>query len=730
MADRTAGISYLWMALLAPIAPIAAAEGTTKVSIAEGRWHINGRVTYPGTKAEGLLMNVRMVNSTFEDSNGTTRPKDFDPDANTDQFIRQIPDYTNHGVRAFTLCLQGGHCGYEGPVNSAFTPDGSLRDSYLQRIRRVIEACDRNGAVVILGCYYQRQDQILKDEAAVRAGVVQAANWVKDSGFTNVMLEVANEFSHAGFDHRILKTADGEAELIALAKQTAPKLLVSTSGMGSGRLPDEVAKAADFLLIHFNSTPLGQIPARIADLRKFGKPIVCNEDDKVGADGAAAAQISVEGGASWGFMHSAVNQYFPLEFRGAADDPAVYTVLKRLTSTPNTSYFPPPDSSGGWRTLKDQAEIRRVARMDKGKLDEAFLFIQGSTKNGGLLVVRNGWLVYEDYFGLGHREATPNLASCGKSFTSIAIGMLLAEQPELFPDGLDQKVFTPTYFPPAAFPLSDPRKKDIKLGQLLAFTGGIRGNNPSYVKGQATTIDPVGPDGWQAKVEAFALGKQDGTYGNTPFSTATLWCNPGEGYSYASSSIHLASILLRHVTGTELQAYLDQRLAKPLGWKKWGYGYKNRPEVTHTPGGGGIALRATDMLRFGYLMLREGRWEDQQLVPAEYVRHCARASPYNVHYPYSLQFNVNTHGEVLEFPRDAFWKGGSGGHALYVVPSLDLVVWKLGGRDDQYSPANTGLPASPAPPAQVAARRTWKETVEKDTALRKTLQSVIESIVD
>lgn len=720
---------------------IRAAE-PIRVSIVDGQWQLNGELTCRGARAEGLLMNVRMVNATFEDANEMTRPKGFDAEANTDKFIEWIPAYVASGVRAFTLCLQGGHCGYEGAVNSAFTPDGSLRESYLRRVRRVIEACDRSGAAVILGCYYQRQDQLLKDEDALRAGVVNVVRWIKECAFTNVVLEIANEFAHAGFDHKILKHSQGEAELIALAKKTAPQLLVSTSGMGSGLLPDEVAKAADYLLIHFNTTKLADVPARIAALKKYGKPIVCNEDDKVGADGAKAAELCVAGGASWGFMHSAVNQYFPkLSFNGAADDPVVYAQLEKLTSPGAkagsetqfkrhvlTTYFPPPDSTGGWRTLKEGEEIRRVAGMDKKKLDEAFEFIKGSTKNGGLLVLRKGWLVYEDYFGLGHREATPNLASCGKSFTSIAVGILMAEQPDLYPEGLDQKVFTPAYFPPEAFPLSDPRKKDIKLGQLLAFTAGIRGNNPSYVNGKQTTIDPVGPDGWQAKVEAFALGKRDGVFGKTPFSTATLWCHPGEGYSYASSSIHLASIMLRHVAGMELQAYVEKHLARPLGWGRWGYGYKYATEVTHTPGGGGIALRATDMLRFGYLLLNEGRWNDEQIVPAEYVRLCARKSLYNPHYPYSLQFNVNTDGDIPELPRDAFWKGGSGGHALYVVPSLDLVVWKLGGRDEQYSPNNTGLAPSPASQEQIIPRKTWKETVDKETAVRKTLQMVIESI--
>src|SRR5215831_16902845 len=180
-------------------------------------------------------MNVRMVNAVFEDANDKTRPKGFDPEANTEAFIKKIPDYVAGGVRAFTLNLQGGDPGYEGAVNSAFKPDGTLRASYLARVARVIAACDRHGAVVILGCYYQRQDQILKDEDAVRAGVVNVAKWIKGSAFTNVLLEIANEFDARGFDHRILKAPGGQVELIRLARRTAPGLLVSTSGLGYGR---------------------------------------------------------------------------------------------------------------------------------------------------------------------------------------------------------------------------------------------------------------------------------------------------------------------------------------------------------------------------------------------------------------------------------------------------------------------------------------------------------------
>jgi CubicO group peptidase (beta-lactamase class C family) len=298
------------------------------VTVKKDQWFLNDVVTYRGAKAEGRLMNVRMVNAVFED----TKRHEFDPGANTERFVKRVPEYVRHGVRAFTINLQGGVPGYEGAVNSAFDAEGNLRGAYLRRVRRVIEACDREGAVVILGCFYQRQDQVLKDEAAVRAGVANVAQWVKGCGFSNVGLEVANEFGHGGFDHRLLRTAAGQVELIGLAEKTHPGLLVSTSGPGDGTVPQEVARAADFLLVHFNDTKLEDMPARIKALQVFGKPVVCNEDAKVGAAGARAAAVCVAHGASWGLMAEKVNQHYPFAFRGAADDEAVYAALKALTS--------------------------------------------------------------------------------------------------------------------------------------------------------------------------------------------------------------------------------------------------------------------------------------------------------------------------------------------------------------------------------------------------------------
>ncbi len=299
-----------------------------KISISGSSWLIEGSITYPGAPAEGLLMNVRMVNATFEDRN---RP-DFDPDVNTDAFVSHISDYYRHGIRAFTLCLQGGMPGYEQALNSAYEGDGSLRPDYLARVERVLRVCDETGVAVILGCFYQRQDEVLESESAIRAAVVNTARWVGDTGLRNVMLEIANEHAHRGFSHEMIRRPDGQVELIGLAKEANPELIVTTSGMGSGRVSDDVAEAGDFIIIHFNNTPIADVPDRIAALKGFAKPILCNEDTKIHTRGAEVAGLCVKLGCSWGLMTRDVNQYVPFEFRGAADDPETYARIKELTT--------------------------------------------------------------------------------------------------------------------------------------------------------------------------------------------------------------------------------------------------------------------------------------------------------------------------------------------------------------------------------------------------------------
>lgn len=360
------------------------------------------------------------------------------------------------------------------------------------------------------------------------------------------------------------------------------------------------------------------------------------------------------------------------------------------------TYFPPPDSEGGWREAKTPEEFRDKAGIDQSRLEPAWSVTEKTTANGGLVVVRNGWLVFEKYFGKASRNANPDMASTGKGFCSIACGIMLNEFKDKIPAGLDTKVFTEKYLP-QAFPLDDTRKASITLGQLLSMTAGYwgEGQTPSgIVKGdKPQQLKPVkGQD--VKEIDESSL-------------RVPLWCDPGAGYSYSSPSPHIASIVLRNVSGMELKDYIHERLAKPQGWGAWNYClYRGDIEMKHANGAGSTALHATDVMRFGYCLAHNGRWKDQQLVPADYIKKCQSWLPYNEHTPFSLQWEHNADGHVAAAPKDAFWKSGAGGFCLYIVPSLDLVIYKLGGKDGQYDEKLTRIPQPPP----TSDRANWQPT--------------------
>lgn len=347
--NKTRSVSYTFSVCLLCVLAITGigcrsngpGEFKTHVAIKGTQWYFNGQVVNPGSPAEGLLMNVRMVNAVFEDRGDqiTKHQAGFDPEANAEAFMAKIPEYVASGVNAFTLCLQGGMPGYEGAVNTAYEADGSLREPYMQRVEKVIRACDAANAAVILSCFYQRQhshDSALTGRDAITSALKNTVNWLAAKKFTNVVLEVSNEYRHGGYrnwpDGEWLMSEQGQAELIRLAKQLNPELLVSTSGMGGGTFPEPLPLESDFLLIHFNNTSLDDIPAKVNELKSYGKPIVCNEDDKLAEEGAIALALSVANGAGWGFMNSPVNQRIPFEFYGTADDPAVYEMFRNVAT--------------------------------------------------------------------------------------------------------------------------------------------------------------------------------------------------------------------------------------------------------------------------------------------------------------------------------------------------------------------------------------------------------------
>jgi hypothetical protein len=295
---------------------------STKVSIKGDKFFINGNPTFEGRtwngiSVEGLLPNSRMVQGTFDDLNLETVSRwnypdgKWDTNRNTDEFIAAMPLWKKHGMLAFTVNFQGGSPeGYSRNQpweNNAFESDGTLRPAFAERMERIVIEADKLGMVVILGIFYFGQDERLKDEKAVIAAVDNSIDWIKRKGFSNVIIEVANESNNKSYQHEIISN-DRIHELILRIKKKAPELLVSTSFNGNTLPPDKVVEVSDFILIHGNGV---KIPSRITEMVEQVRalpsykpmPIVFNEDDHFDFDKPENNFVAAtKAYASWGYF--------------------------------------------------------------------------------------------------------------------------------------------------------------------------------------------------------------------------------------------------------------------------------------------------------------------------------------------------------------------------------------------------------------------------------------------
>jgi CubicO group peptidase (beta-lactamase class C family) len=347
------------------------------------------------------------------------------------------------------------------------------------------------------------------------------------------------------------------------------------------------------------------------------------------------------------------------------------------------SYFPEPESRGGWRWLKNPEEICVIGGMDPDRLLFACEYHAHFDASAGLVIIRSGHLVTEWYENSALATTRYDIWSCTKSFTATAYGLLFEDcrQGKLPPEktvDLDTLAYP---FIPEGHPLSDPRKERIRFRHLLSMTSGIPGEKHGIAA--IPTETGVGP--FEAALGRFPTKARRWPSGRW---TNQLGSEPGTQWDYSDPAMAHLALAFYHLTGREMSDVLQERVFGPIGIENliWdpqgiGAGFIGPHTNAHT----GIHVSARELARFGYLMLREGNWKGQQLLAPEWVRLAGQTSqPHNS--SYGFNWWVNTAGTQWPgLPRDAFAAQGYMCNRLYVVPSLDLVVARVGSGPNDWS---------------------------------------------
>ncbi len=161
---------------------------------------------------------------------------------------------------------------------------------------------------------------------------------------------------------------------------------------------------------------------------------------------------------------------------------------------------------------------------------------------------------------------------------------------------------------------------------------------------------------------------------------------PGTVYEYNDVRVNLLGLAALNVWRTPLPQVLREHLMDPIGdsptWRWTGYetswisldGTRVQSMSGGAHWGGGMFISALDMGRFGLLQLRDGRWNDRQVLSREWMAETRSPGPANPAYGFMNTF-LNLDGEALpSAPTSAHFHAGAGANIVYVDPEHDLVV--------------------------------------------------------
>jgi len=172
----------------------------------------------------------------------------------------------------------------------------------------------------------------------------------------------------------------------------------------------------------------------------------------------------------------------------------------------------------------------------------------------------------------------------------------------------------------------------------------------------------------------------------------------GTFWEYNDVRVNRLALSLLRVWGRALPEVLHEEIMDPIGasdtWE-W-HGYRNSyvdiggQEVQSVSGGGhwggGFMASTLDHARFGYLMLRRGKWGDRQLLSERWIK--LAETPTDIQPTYGYMWWLNTGGRRYRAaPESSVFALGSGGNMIWIDREHDLLVvtrWMAGSRTNDF----------------------------------------------
>ena len=302
--------------------------------------------------------------------------------------------------------------------------------------------------------------------------------------------------------------------------------------------------------------------------------------------------------------------------------------------------------------------------LDKNLLNNMMQeIVKGSYPNvHSILIIKDGKLVFEEYFYEHDRNKLHELRSATKSFVSALTGIAIEKK---YIKSKNEPVLN--FFPEYVIQQDVAAKRKITIENLLTNQSGLDCDvSDSKSVGNETTMN--NSDDWVKFTLDLPMVDSAG----------------GKGRYCSGNPITLCSIIEK-ATQQPLADFAQQNLFGPLGIKNYVWNFK--PDKSSVETFCQLYLNSRDMAKFGLMYLNNGNWNGTQVVPTEWVEQsfAKHSVVQGLDYGYlwwSKYFDVEG---VRYYAKGA---QGNGGQKIYIWEEQNMVTVITGGNYNSQSPSD------------------------------------------
>lgn len=283
------------------------------------------------------------------------------------------------------------------------------------------------------------------------------------------------------------------------------------------------------------------------------------------------------------------------------------------------------------------------------------------TQTTGLLVLKDGNIVFENYW-LGHANGKPHISfSVAKSFVSALMGIAIEEG---FVTSIEEAV---TDYVPE---LVGSGYAGVSIKDVLQMSSGVRFN------------EDYGD--FNSDINRFSRATAFGTSLDDFSASLVRERDPGTYHHYVSIDTQVLGMVLTRATGKSLTQYLSEKIWQPLGMEHQAYWLADDNNMELALGGLNVSLR--DYAKLGWLFLNQGAWTDSQnnttqIVPKQWVIDSTTADAPHLVAGENNPASSSSFGYGYQWwlplgAEDEFAAQGIYNQYIYIDPDQNLVIVK------------------------------------------------------